>query len=278
LAETVLEARQVTKIYRAGAIETLALASVDLAIERGEFSALSGPSGSGKTTLLNLLGTLDRPTSGRILVSGQTRRRCARPRAPSCACASSGSCSRRTNLVPVLSALENVEFVLLLQGAPAAERRARARQCLEALGLGELCDKRPERDERRGSNSAWPSRARSRPSRRSCSRTSPPRISTRRPPEDLLDLMQRLNRERGRWDVPVQHARPARGWRARGASCGWSTVRSRATSGALVSASLSPWGSGSGSGSLAARGARGRGRLRRLEARPLREPARDRNR
>jgi len=196
LAETVLEARQVTKIYRAGAIETLALASVDLALERGEFSALSGPSGSGKTTLLNLLGTLDRPTSGRIFVSGEDATEMREAARAELRLRKLGFVFQAYNLVPVLSALENVEFVLLLQGAPAAERGARAHECLEALGLGELCDKRP--NEMSGGQQQRVAVARAIASQPEIVLADEPTANLdSKTAEDLLDLMQRLNRERG---------------------------------------------------------------------------------
>ena len=185
-----------TKIYRAGAIETLALASLDLAVERGEFSALSGPSGSGKTTLLNLLGTLDRPTSGSIFVSGEDTTEMREAARAELRLRKLGFVFQAYNLVPVLSALENVEFVLLLQGAPAAERGRRARQCLEALGLGELGDKRP--NEMSGGQQQRVAVARAIASQPEIVLADEPTANLdSKTAEDLLDLMQRLNRERG---------------------------------------------------------------------------------
>ena len=181
MGETLLEARAATKIYRAGAIETVALSAVDLAVERGEFTVLSGPSGSGKTTLLNLLGTLDRPTSGQILVAGEDTTEMREGARAELRLRKLGFIFQSYNLVPVLSALENVEFVLLLQHVPASERQARARRFLTDLGLGELADKRPGAMSG-GSSSGWPWRVRSHPSPRSCSPTSRPRTSTRRRP------------------------------------------------------------------------------------------------
>jgi putative ABC transport system ATP-binding protein len=196
LAEAVLEARQVTKIYSAGAIETLALSNVDLVVERGEFSALSGPSGSGKTTLLNLLGTLDRPTRGHILVSGEDTTEMPEAARARLRLRKLGFVFQAYNLVPVLSALENVEFVLLLQGARPAERSARARQCLEALGLGELCDKRP--NQMSGGQQQRVAVARAIASEPEIVLADEPTANLdSKTAEDLLDLMQRLNRERG---------------------------------------------------------------------------------
>src|SRR5262249_2909123 len=105
MGETLLEAREATKIYRAGEIETVALSNVDLSVERGEFSALSGPSGPGKTTLLNLLGPLDRPTSGRVLVAGLDTPEMTESARAELRLRKLGFVFQAYNLVPVLSAL-----------------------------------------------------------------------------------------------------------------------------------------------------------------------------
>jgi putative ABC transport system ATP-binding protein len=196
LGEAILEARQATKVYRAGAIETVALTAVDLAIERGEFSALCGPSGSGKTTLLNLLGTLDRPTSGRIFVGGVDTTEMREAARAALRLRKLGFVFQSYNLVPVLSALENVEFVLLLQGVPHAERRARSLRFLQELGLGELAEKRP--GEMSGGQQQRVAVARAIASEPEIVLADEPTANLdSKTAEDLLDLMQRLNRERG---------------------------------------------------------------------------------
>ncbi|MFI5317826.1 MAG: ABC transporter ATP-binding protein [Myxococcota bacterium] len=196
MGESLLEAQQVSKIYRAGAIETVALSNVDFAVERGEFSALSGPSGSGKTTLLNLLGTLDRPTRGRVLVGGVDTSELRESERAELRLRKLGFVFQAYNLVPVLSALENVEFVLLLQHVPAAERRARALRFLEELGLGELADKRP--GEMSGGQQQRVAVARAIASEPEIVLADEPTANLdSKTAEDLLDLMQRLNGERG---------------------------------------------------------------------------------
>ena len=196
MGETLLEAREATKIYRTGEIETVALSAVDLAVERGEFSALSGPSGSGKTTLLNLLGTLDRPTSGRILVAGQDTTDMREAARAELRLRKLGFVFQAYNLVPVLSALENVEFVLLLQHAPHAERRARALRVLEEVGLGALADKRP--NEMSGGQQQRVAVARAIASEPEIVLADEPTANLdSKTAEDLLDLMERMNRERG---------------------------------------------------------------------------------
>jgi putative ABC transport system ATP-binding protein len=138
-----LEAKAVTKTYRAGNVDTVALREVDFTMERGEFTVLFGPSGSGKTTLLNLLGGLDRPSSGKIYlkdreISGLSDSELSRLRLFKI-----GFVFQSYNLIPVLTALENVEYVLILQKVPRQERQERAKKLLEQLGLGELINKRP---------------------------------------------------------------------------------------------------------------------------------------
>jgi putative ABC transport system ATP-binding protein len=119
-----------------------ALRGVDLEVREGEFMALVGPSGSGKTTLLNLIGALDVPTSGDLLVLGQQIATLSRRERADLRLRSIGFVFQAYNLVPVLTAVENVEFVLELQGV-GQDRRDRARAVLQDLGLADLADRRP---------------------------------------------------------------------------------------------------------------------------------------
>ncbi|HWP35768.1 MAG TPA: ABC transporter ATP-binding protein [Thermodesulfobacteriota bacterium] len=135
--------RRVSKVYRQNSIEVAALTDVDLAIAPGEFVCLSGPSGSGKTTLLNLLGGLDRPTSGEVLLDGLSLGRLRAGELARLRLARIGFVFQAYNLLPVLSARENVEFVLQLRGVPARERAARAREVLREVGLEGLENRRP---------------------------------------------------------------------------------------------------------------------------------------
>ncbi len=143
MSDAVVIARGLVKTFVAGRQEVRALRGVDLSVREGEFLALVGPSGSGKTTLLNLVGALDVPTAGELEVLGERVASLSRARRAALRLASIGFVFQAYNLVPVLTALENVEFVLELQGAAAAGRRARARAVLEDLGLAELADRRP---------------------------------------------------------------------------------------------------------------------------------------
>jgi putative ABC transport system ATP-binding protein len=143
MTETVLFARGVTKVFRQGKLEVPALRGVDLEVESGEFLAVVGPSGSGKTTFLNLVGALDVPTAGELRVLGRPVAELSRAERAEMRLRSLGFVFQAYNLMPVLSAVENVEFVLELRGGAAAERRARAMQVLEELGLGDLARRRP---------------------------------------------------------------------------------------------------------------------------------------
>ena len=133
----------IVKRYRQGRLQVTALNGVSLAIERGAFIALAGPSGSGKTTLLNIIGGLDSADEGSVRVEGRELAHLTPAQLAEMRLRKVGFVFQAYNLIPVLSALENVEFVMLLQGVPAAERRARARAILAEVGLGEMGDRRP---------------------------------------------------------------------------------------------------------------------------------------
>ena len=139
----VVRLEQVSRIYGHDGVQVRALDGVTLEIERGDFAVLVGPSGSGKTTLLNMIGALDTPTSGRIWVAGTDIGGMSRAELAELRLRRIGFVFQEFNLIPVLSALENVEFVMLLQGLPEAQRRSRSRALLEELGLQGLEDRRP---------------------------------------------------------------------------------------------------------------------------------------
>jgi putative ABC transport system ATP-binding protein len=141
--EPIVDLRNVTKVYYKGDSEIRSLDHVNLQIERGEFIALMGPSGSGKTTLLNLLGGLDTPTEGRVEVCGQdlsdlSARELARWRADHV-----GFVFQSFNLLPVLTARQNVALPLTLQALSADEREAHAEAALKVVGLADRMDHRP---------------------------------------------------------------------------------------------------------------------------------------
>jgi putative ABC transport system ATP-binding protein len=141
MSGTILAARGVTKVFQSGRQEVRALRGIDLDVREGEFLALVGPSGSGKTTFLNLAGALDVPTAGDLRVLGRSIAALSRRERADLRLRSIGFVFQAFNLVPVLTAVENVEFVLELQGLE--RRRERARAVLQELGLAELADRRP---------------------------------------------------------------------------------------------------------------------------------------
>ena len=138
-----IEVRDVSRVYRRGADEVHALEHVSLRIERGRFAALMGPSGSGKSTLLNILAGLDRPTSGIVEVAGQRLGDLSEDQLAAFRARHVGFVFQFFNLIPVLSARENVELPLLLTALTKAERRTRAETALRIVGLSERANHRP---------------------------------------------------------------------------------------------------------------------------------------
>jgi len=133
---SLIVAQDVRKSYATGAVEVKALRGVSFDVEAGSFLAFVGPSGSGKTTLLNLIGCLDKPSGGRLEVAGVDVTRLTRRQAAACRGEHIGFVFQSFNLIPVLTAFENVEYPLVMvQNRPASERRARVRDLLEAVGI-----------------------------------------------------------------------------------------------------------------------------------------------
>ncbi len=139
----VIEARGIEKIYNPNKIPVHALKGVDLDIEKGEFTAIVGPSGSGKTTLLNIIGGLDRPSQGTIQVGGKDISALSDNQLIDFRKDNIGFVFQAYNLIPVLTAKENIEFVMLLQNRSEAERNQRTNELLKAVGLEDKVDKRP---------------------------------------------------------------------------------------------------------------------------------------
>jgi putative ABC transport system ATP-binding protein len=139
----IVECIDVKKAYRQDTLEVRALNGVTLSIQKGAFVAIAGPSGSGKTTLLNIIGGLDSADSGRVVVDGHALETMTHSELASLRLHNVGFVFQSYNLIPVLSALENVEFVMLLQGVSTAERRERAIAILDDVGLEGMYNRRP---------------------------------------------------------------------------------------------------------------------------------------
>lgn len=139
----VIETRKLTKIYGRGNTEVRALDGMDLVIERGEFTAIVGPSGSGKSTALQLIGGLDHPTSGTVFLAGTEIEDMSGRQLSDFRRDHIGFIFQAYNLIPVLSAQENAEYIMLLQGRPKKERRKLVGEILNAVGLKGLEKRRP---------------------------------------------------------------------------------------------------------------------------------------
>ena len=141
--DTVIQTVGLTRYYGKDETRVAALTNVDLAIDAGEFTAIVGPSGSGKSTLLHLIGGLDTPSSGRVELGGTNIAEMSAIELSDLRRDQIGFIFQAYNLIPVLSARENIEYVMLLQGMKAAERNRRTDKMLKQLGIEELGDRRP---------------------------------------------------------------------------------------------------------------------------------------
>lgn len=141
--DTVIQTVGLTRYYGKDETRVAALTNVDLSIDAGEFTAIVGPSGSGKSTLLHLIGGLDTPSSGRVELGGTNIAEMSGIELSDLRRDQIGFIFQAYNLIPVLSARENIEYVMLLQGMKAAERNRRTDKMLKQLGIEELGDRRP---------------------------------------------------------------------------------------------------------------------------------------
>ena len=141
----VLELKNLVKIYNDSEIQVKAVNNVDLSFEQGEFAAIVGPSGSGKTTLLNMIGGLDNPTEGDIIVNDKNIKEFSSSKLIDFRLRHIGFVFQAYNLIPVLTATESVEFILELQDKNRAERSERAMELLSAVGIADRANSRPSK-------------------------------------------------------------------------------------------------------------------------------------
>lgn len=189
-----IQINKVTKIYDGTAVPVKALNEVDLKIDAGEFTAIVGPSGSGKTTLLNIIGGLDVPTSGKVIVDNVDISTYKPDELVNFRLHHIGFVFQAYNLIPVFTAKENVEFIMLLQGLSKAEREKRAIELLEAVGLGDRINNKPS--ELSGGQQQRIAVARALASKPSFVLADEPTANLDSVTADsLLDLMENLNKE-----------------------------------------------------------------------------------
>jgi len=140
---SLVNVQNLKKVYQQGKVEVQALRGVSLTIEKGEFLVIAGPSGSGKTTLLNHISGLDQPSSGKIEIDGHDLSKMSKSKLSTLRLHKIGFIFQSFNLIPVLTAKENVEFVMQLQGVAPKERARKALEILEVVGLKDMVNRRP---------------------------------------------------------------------------------------------------------------------------------------
>jgi putative ABC transport system ATP-binding protein len=200
----VIELQNVTRVYRIGEVETSALRGITLDVKDGGFAAIVGPSGSGKTTMLQLMGCLDRPTSGSVLINGKDVTKLSPNKRADLRKGTIGFVFQFFALIPGLTAYENVELPLLLTGEKSSDRRARVQELLEAVGLADRARHRP--DQMSGGEQQRVAIARA-------LATHPVLILADEPTANLdtdngrqvMEIMQRLNEETGTTFIFATH-------------------------------------------------------------------------
>ena len=190
----VIDIENVTKIYNDSEVKVHAVNGISLSFEEGEFAAIVGPSGSGKTTLLNMLGGLDSPTTGRIVVGSTEISQLKPSQLIDFRLHNIGFVFQSYNLIPVLTAEENVEFIMHLQGVSKKDREQRTKELLEAVGLGDRIDSKPSRLS--GGQQQRVAVARALASKPKFILADEPTANLdSKSTENLLDIMEQLNKE-----------------------------------------------------------------------------------
>ena len=190
----VIEIKNLHKIYNDSEVKVHAVQGIDIEFEKGEFAAIVGPSGSGKTTFLNMLGGLDKPTEGEIRVGDTNVSELNPSKLIDFRLRNIGFVFQAYNLIPVLTALENVEFIMELQGKSKKERRKRASDLLDEVGLGDRLGSRPSKLS--GGQQQRVAVARALASKPQFILADEPTANLdSKTTENLLDIMERLNKE-----------------------------------------------------------------------------------
>lgn len=191
-----IELKNVSKVYHHGSQEIPALTDLSLSFDAGEFAVLAGPSGSGKTTALNLIGGLDRPSAGEVIVNGSNIGTAGSRQLADFRLQNIGFIFQSYNLIPVLTAAENAEFTLMLQKVPKQQRRARVLKLFADLGIDGLEERRPA--DLSGGQQQRVAIARAMAGNPQVILADEPTANLdSHTAEELLELMRRLNREKG---------------------------------------------------------------------------------
>jgi len=200
----IVSCESLSKTYGADELQVHAVDAVNLIINKGDFISLSGPSGSGKTTLLNLIGGLDTASSGKITVDNRRVDKMNKSELADMRLNHIGFVFQAYNLIPVLSAYENIEFIMQLQGIPAKNRRAKADAILEEVGLSGMGERRPA--QMSGGQQQRVAVARAIVSQPSIVLADEPTANLdSHTSNDLLDLMKQLNKEHNTTFVIATH-------------------------------------------------------------------------
>lgn len=190
----IIEIKNLYKVYDEKTVPVHALNGVDIEIKKGEFTAIVGPSGSGKTTLLNIIGGLDMPTSGEVIIDGKNISKFSDAKRTKFRLKNIGFVFQSYNLIPVFTARENIEFIMQLQGKPVNERKQRANELLEAVGLADRHKSRPSKLS--GGQQQRIAVARALAARPGFILADEPTANLdSKSTENLLEIMQKLNRE-----------------------------------------------------------------------------------
>nr|WP_321357388.1 ABC transporter ATP-binding protein [uncultured Draconibacterium sp.] len=190
----IIEIKNLHKIYNGSSVSVHAVNGINMSIEEGEFTAIVGPSGSGKTTLLNIIGGLDDATEGSVEIDGVKINDLSSRKLTDFRMQNIGFVFQAYNLIPVLTAKENVEFIMHLQGRKKADRDARTSELLKAVGLGEMMDRRPSKLS--GGQQQRVAVARALASKPKFVLADEPTANLdSHSTENLLDIMEQLNKE-----------------------------------------------------------------------------------
>jgi putative ABC transport system ATP-binding protein len=190
----VIDIKNLDKVYNDSEVQVHAIQGIDLSFEQGEFTAIVGPSGSGKTTLLNMLGGLDQPTEGEIFIADTAVHKLKGSALVDFRLNNIGFVFQAYNLVPVLTAKENVEFIMQMQGISAAKRTQRTIDLLTQVGLGDRIDSRPAKLS--GGQQQRVAVARALASKPKFVLADEPTANLdSKSTENLLDIMEKLNKE-----------------------------------------------------------------------------------